>query len=201
MKRSFSGFLFVIVFLAAVFLALPSTASAHCDTLDGPVISAAKKALNTENVNFVLIWVKPENEDAIRKALKRAQNKRKRAKTKAEKDKADLEFFETLVKIHRDGEGAKYEGIKPAGSVEPEIALADKAVETGKINEVLNYIASDQNREIIRHLFHKLQAKSDYQTDNVAAGREFIETYVVFIHSVEKAIQGVILQMNEARHH
>jgi hypothetical protein len=29
----------------------------HCDTLNGPVIADARKALDTGNVNLVLIWV------------------------------------------------------------------------------------------------------------------------------------------------
>ncbi len=175
--------------------------SAHCDTLDGPVVNAAKKAMETNNANYVLIWVKPENEDEIKKALKRARDKRKAAKTKEEKDKAEMELFEILVRIHREGEGAKYEGIKPVGSVEPEIALADKAVETGKLDDVLHHIQFPENREIILHLFHKVKEKSHYYVDDVPAGREFIEAYVIFIHAVEKAIKGAILQESKLHEH
>lgn len=189
----------ILFFLVASFVS-PRQVSAHCDTLDGPVVNAARKALNTENVNYVLIWVKPENEDEIRKALRRAMDKRKKAKTKEEKDKADMEFFEALVRIHREGEGAKYEGIKPAGSAEPEIALADKAVETSRIDEILGKIQSEHAKEIVKHLFHQVMEKSHYQIDDVSAGREFIEAYVKFIHTVEKAVKGEEVSA-EAHHH
>lgn len=198
-KKFLQGLVVILFFLVASFIS-PRQASAHCDTLDGPVVNAARKALNTENVNYVLIWVKPENEDEIRKALEKARKKRKQAKTKEEKDKADIEFFEILVRIHREGEGAKYEGIKPAGSVEPEIALADKAVETGKIDEVLNHITSEHSKEVVRHLFHKVQKTSRYNVDNVPAGREFIEAYVKFIHTVEKAVKGQEVSVEEHHH-
>lgn len=191
---------FLSFFVVAMFLA-PSNASAHCDTLDGPVVNAARKAMSTDNVNYILIWVKPESEDEIRKTLKRAKKKKQDAKTKEEKEKAEMELFETLVRVHREGEGAKYEGIKPVGSVEPEIALADKAVETEKLDEVLNHIGSHENREIITHLFHKLKEISGYDENDVAAGREFIESYVVFIHAVEKAVQGVILDRSKLHEH
>ncbi|OGG05086.1 hypothetical protein A2Z33_06150 [Candidatus Gottesmanbacteria bacterium RBG_16_52_11] len=194
----------VFVILSILFGALyvfPSRTSAHCDTLDGPVVNAARKAINTDNANYVLIWVKPENEDEIRKALKRAKAKKKAAKTKEEMDKAEMELFEILVRIHREGEGAGYEGIKPAGSVEPEIALADKAVETGKLDNVIQHIQSPENREIILHLFHKIKEKSHYSVDDVPAGREFIEAYVVFIHAVEKAIKGEILHESKLHDH
>lgn len=198
-KKFLQGLVVILFFLVASFIS-PRQASAHCDTLDGPVVNAARKALNTENVNYVLIWVKPENEDEIRKALEKARKKRKQAKTKEEKDKADIEFFEILVRIHREGEGAKYEGIKPAGSVEPEIALADKAVETGKIDEILNHITSEHSKEVVRHLFHKVQETSRYDVDNVPAGREFIEAYVKFIHTVEKAVKGQEVSVEEHHH-
>ena len=32
----------------------------HCDTRDGPVVKAAIKALETGNLNYVLIWI-PRN--------------------------------------------------------------------------------------------------------------------------------------------
>ena len=38
----------------------------HCDTLDGPVIGLARKALETGNVNLVLPWVRAEDEPEIR---------------------------------------------------------------------------------------------------------------------------------------
>jgi len=196
----FQVFAVLLFFVFGAFF-LPQTVSAHCDTLDGPVVTAARKAMETNNPNYILIWVKPENEDEIRKALKRAKDKKKTAKTKEEKDKAEMELFEMLVRIHREGEGAKYEGIKPAGSVEPEIALADKAVETKKLDSVLHHIQSAENREIIFHLFHKVKEKSHYDVDDVPAGREFIEAYVTFIHAVEKAIKGVVLQENQLHEH
>ncbi|EKE12889.1 MAG: hypothetical protein ACD_13C00134G0050 [uncultured bacterium] len=189
----------LLLIVSGFFFAKP--VSAHCDTLDGPVINAARKAMEKDNVNYILIWVKPENEDEIRKALKRAKDKKKKAKTKEEMDKAEIELFEILVRIHREGEGAKYEGVKPVGSIEPEIALADKAVETKKLDEVLDHIESPENREIVLHLFHKVEEKSHYNVDDVPAGREFIEAYVVFIHAVEKAMKGEVLHKEHLHNH
>jgi hypothetical protein len=37
-------------------------AVAHCDTPDGLVVAAARKALDTGNVNLVLIWVQKRDE-------------------------------------------------------------------------------------------------------------------------------------------
>lgn len=198
MRRVLLTVISVVFFFFITLFVSPSRISAHCDTLDGPVVSAARRALDTENANYVLIWVKPESEE-IRKALKRARKKRAQARSKEEKDKADMKFFETLVKVHREGEGTAYEGIKPAGSVEPEIALADKAIKSGKLDKVLVNISSDKSKEIIRHLFHKLNKRAKYEVDDLVSGRKFIESYVQFIHSVERAIKD--LEVSEEAHH
>ncbi len=58
--------------LAGFFLLLPSSVSAHCDGMDGPVVKAAKKALETGNVSLVLIWVQEQDEEAIKEAFNRA---------------------------------------------------------------------------------------------------------------------------------
>ena len=57
---------------------------------------------------------------------------------------ADLYFFETLVRIHRAGEGAPYTGLKPAGrDLGPAIPAADKAIETGALEPLLKLITSE----------------------------------------------------------
>ena len=43
-------------------------------------------------------------------------------------------FFETLVRIHRAGEGEPYTGMKPAGrDLGPAVPAADKAIVDGKL--------------------------------------------------------------------
>lgn len=201
MKKLILSLTYISAFIFAVLFIFPSLVSAHCDSIDGPVVNAARRALKTENVNFVLIWVKPEDEEEIRRALKRARDKWKKAKTDREREEADMEFFETLVKVHREGEGAGYEGIKPAGSVGKEIALADRAVEKGNLDEVLKAIPLSESREIVMHLFKELKEKSDYNIDDLNAGREFVESYAQFIHGTENALKGVNLKMDAHHTH
>ena len=42
---------------------------AHCDGLDGPVVKAAQRALETRNPALVLIWVQEKDEREIRIAF------------------------------------------------------------------------------------------------------------------------------------
>lgn len=158
-------------------------AAAHCDTLDGPVVAAARKALDTGNVNLVLIWVQKRDEAEIRKHFEKTVAVRK--VSAQAKELADMYFFETLVRIHRAGEGAGYTGLKPAGKIEPPIAAADKSLETGKLQEVAQLISKRMEQGLHRH-FEDMMKKKKYKPDDVAAGRAFASAYVEYTHYVER---------------
>jgi hypothetical protein len=118
-----------LVFLGLLLLA-PNRALGHCDGMDGPVVKAAQKALETGNVNLVLIWVQEADEPEVRKAF--AQTMAVRKLGPEAKELADRYFFETLVRMHRAREGAAYTGLKPAGrDLGPAIPAADRALEDG----------------------------------------------------------------------
>jgi hypothetical protein len=168
--------------LGALLLA-PGSAYAHCDTLDGPVVAAARKALDTGNVNLVLIWVQKKDDAEIRKQFEKTVAVRK---TNAQaRELADMYFFETLVRIHRAGEGAPYTGLKPAGKVEPPIAAADKSLETGKIQDVAKVVSSRMEEGLHRH-FEDVMKKKKYNPADVAAGRAYASAYVEYTHYVER---------------
>ncbi len=113
-------------------------AAAHCDTMAGPVIAAAKVALAKGDITPVLKWVKKDDEKAMREAFKRALAVR--TKGPEAKELADMYFFETLVRVHRAGEGAPYTGLKPADAIEPIVAACDKALDSGKVDEVVEHV-------------------------------------------------------------
>ena len=107
-------------------------ASAHCDTNDGPAVTDGRRALDCGNVNIALKWVRPEDENEVRTAFERARRVRTAGGEAAVL--ADQWFLENLVRIHRAGEGAAYDGIKPAGTVIPaQVRAADEALERGTI--------------------------------------------------------------------
>ncbi len=171
---------------AAILVALllaPITTFAHCDTLDGPVVAAARKALDSGNVNLILVWVQKKDEGEIRNMFQKAVAVRK-AGGQA-KELADLYFFETLVRIHRAGEGAGYTGLKPAGKIEPPIAAADKSLESGKLQDVAQLISKRTEQGLHRN-FEDMMKKKKYGPDDVAAGRAFASAYVEYTHYVER---------------
>jgi len=158
-------------------------AKAHCDTLDGPVIESARHALTTGDVTPLLKWVPIDDEQLIRTAFKNTVEVRKLG-GQAQK-LADMYFFETLVRIHRAGEGASYTGLKPGVEIDPAIALADKALESGSADKLVG-ILTDATAKGIRERFHRALETKKHADESVTAGREFVEAYVIFTHYVEE---------------
>jgi uncharacterized protein DUF6448 len=167
--------------VCALIWSLP--AAAHCDTLDGPVVAAARKALDTGNVNLVLVWVQKKDDAEIRKHFEKTVAVRK-VNAQA-KELSDMYFFETLVRIHRAGEGAGYTGLKPAGKIAPPIAAADRSLETGKLQEVAQLI-SKRLEQGLHGNFEAMMKKKNYSPNDVAAGRAFASAYVEYTHYVER---------------
>lgn len=181
--RSFTR-LSVAASIAFVAVLSARTASAHCDTADGPVVADAKVALEKGDVTPVLKWVKPAAEAEIKAAFARALGAR--GKGPEVRALADEYFFENLVRIHRAGEGAPYTGILPAGTpVEPAIALADRSLDSGSADKLVKGI-EHHVEEGIRERFTRAAAAKKRADTNVAAGREFVEAYVELTHYVER---------------
>lgn len=181
----------------AVFLMAPiKDVSAHCDTLDGPVVEAARLALERADVTPVLKWVPKEHEQEIRDAF--SQTLAVRVKGKKARELADRFFFETLVRVHRAGEGAPYTGLKSAGTVEPAIVAADKALQTASVDTLADKI-SNAVREGIKKRFDAALEKKKHADDSVEAGRDFIEAYVQYVHFIE-GIHNLVAKGAEHHH-
>lgn len=172
--------------LAAVVLALlPSAmAFAHCDTLDGPVVADARAALERGDVAPVLKWVRPADEAEIRAVF--AQVVAVRSVSPAACELADRHFFETLVRVHRAGEGAPYTGLQPAGSaVDPAVRLADAAIAAGS-PEALEKALVAHLREGLAERWRRLAAARPHASESAEAGRAWVAAYVDFVHYAER---------------
>lgn len=172
----------VVLVISGIMLA-PSLASAHCDTLDGPVVKDARIALEKGDVTPVLKWVKPKFEDEIRSAFKKTIAVR--AKGPEAKELADMYFFETLVRIHRLGENAPYTGLKKAASVEPFIVEADNVVEGHSSEALIKELVDTVDGSLRKRIAQVLKARLE-SDKSVDAGRKYVEAYVSFVHYVEK---------------
>jgi len=173
---------FLIMVVLATWLFIPKVARAHCDSMDGPVVIEAQKALEKEDVTPVLKWVSKEYEDEIKTAFNKTLEVRKKGVLAQEL--ADNYFFETLVRIHRAGEGAPYTGLKPAGHIDPPVAAADKAIESENVEKLAENIGRKAESEI-KESFKYLMDTKKHKDESVIAGREYVEAYVLFVHYIE----------------
>ncbi|HBA55809.1 MAG TPA: hypothetical protein DCZ04_15510 [Syntrophorhabdus aromaticivorans] len=188
----------ILAVLSAVFTVIllsNGNAYAHCDTLDGPVVAEARAALASGDVTPLLKWVSAEEEESIKTAFKHTLAVRKLGGEA--KQLADMYFFETLVRIHRAGEGAPYTGLKPGAAIDPAVALADKAIESGSVDKLANVLTQALDKGI-RERFERVMKTRQHADESVAVGREFVEAYVQFTHYAE-GIHGLVKK--GASHH
>ncbi|MCI0691073.1 DUF6448 family protein [candidate division KSB1 bacterium] len=177
-------FISMAIACAAMSFLLPRTARAHCDAMNGPVVMAAKSALEKGGITPVLKWIKKEYEAETQAAFKKTLMVRN--KGPEAKELADMYFFETVVRLHRAGEGEPYTGIKPASAkLEPAVVAADKALESGSVEVLVKMITDDVAKGIRERFEHTIAAKK-HAEKSVEAGREFVAAYVEFMHYVER---------------
>lgn len=176
-----------LAYLLAI-LIMPVNILAHCDALDGPVVKAAQKALETGSPNLVLIWVRKQDEGEVKAAFQKTLAVRRLGPEAREL--ADRYFFETVVRMHRAGEGAPYTGLNPAGQdIGPAIPAADKALESGSVDELLRML-TETSQEGVRKHFKYATSLKNFNKDNIESGREYVKAYVVFIHYVERLYEA-----------
>lgn len=163
----------------------------HCDTLDGPVVAAARKALETRDVELILPFAPKSEEAEIREAFRRTVQVR--GSGKETQEIADLWFFETVVRLHRAGEGAPYTGLKPAGlDWGPVIPRADKAIEKGNATEVIEFLNQAVARAVSERFDRAIALKAHAKHD-VDAARAYTSAmlgFELFSHHLYASITG-----------
>jgi hypothetical protein len=178
-----SALAFVAAGAVTLVVLVPTPARAHCDTLDGPVVQDARTALAAGDVTPALKWVPADREAEIRHAFARARAVRDLGPDA--RALADRFFFETLVRVHRDGEGAPYTGLKPGGTVvDPTILAADSALETGDVEPLLEQVTHLVERGLRERHAHAVETRRRAQM-SVEEGRRYVAAYVDFVHYAE----------------
>ena len=177
------------IIVVVLLLLNPNVLFAHCDTMDGPVIKESLTALDKGDVTPLLKWVHKENEAEVKDSFAKAVALRK--KGPEEKEVADQYFLNTIVRIHRIGEGASFTGIKPAGSMEPIEAMTDNSIESGSTDDLISKIDAHLNKEI-KGRFDKVMAKKKHMNESVEAGREYVDAYVDYIHYIVRVHSAMV---------
>jgi hypothetical protein len=171
------------------------SAQAHCDALGGPVANAAQKALENGNVNPVLAYAPEAAEPEIRAAF----DKTRKVRTLGPDAQtlADQSFMETVIRLHRAGEGAAYTGLKPAGTdYGPVIPAAEQAVETGDLTKLKAVLVEEIEHALNERLAHVRELQKAPLEPQTAAevphARARISAELGFIIFAEKVHQAML---------
>lgn len=176
------------VLLAAMMWVFTVPSFAHCDSYDGPVIQDAYKALDQEDVSYILKWILEDQEAEITSLFGKTVNlKHGDAEVYRIVEK---HFLETLVRLHRETEGAPYTGLKPAGSTAPIVEMADRSIENQEVQTLLTNLGK-HIQKVITEKYDKVAALSKVKDDSVAEGRAYVSAYVDYTHTLE-AIEAVM---------
>lgn len=182
-------------------------ATAHCDAEDGPVAQAARRALEAGSVLPALPFAPEAAEAEIARAF--AQASAVRALGPEARALADRHFTETLVRLHRAGEGAPYAGLRPAGLDQgPAIPAAEWVLASRDAGPLADLLGRALRTQLEARL-DRAQALPAPGTDpvnpaEVASARSRVSAAFAFIGWVEglhRAIEGDVHAAAAEAHH
>ena len=196
MKSVIRKSLYALAVVSVLNLSVINSAFAHCDSMDGPVITEAKSALSKGDVTPLLKWVPAADEEKIKVVFDQVMPVRNLGNQAQEL--ADRQLFATLVEVHRASEGAPYSGIKPAGGIDPAVMAADLALEKGNIDDLVARITHKFEQNVRERFAAALNTKARSE-ESVVEGREFVKEYVQYVHYVE-AVHNAVAAADEHSH-
>ncbi|SMO40478.1 hypothetical protein SAMN06265379_101555 [Saccharicrinis carchari] len=170
----------LLLTFALMLVSLPGFA--HCDSYDGPVIKDALKALDKNNVQLVLKWIEPQQEKEIISLFDKTYRLKKGDKQVY--SIVEKHFLETLVRLHRETEGAPYTGLKPAGSTTPLVVMADNSIAKNDVGEVINTVTTHLE-QVLRDRYATVAKLGKTKDESVEQGRAYVHAYVQYTHTLE----------------
>jgi len=186
-RNSFKATLLLGLTICLMF-ALPLTSLGHCDSYDGPVVKDALKALETNNVTRVLKWISKEQEPEIISLFNKTYNLR--GGDQEIYGIVEKHFLETLVRLHRETEGAPYTGLKPAGTTKKIIVLSDQAIDSKSVDNLVGKL-NGHIEKVVREKFTVVSALYSEKDKSPEKGREYVKAYVDYTHTLE-AIHDIL---------
>ncbi|HLV39870.1 DUF6448 family protein [Xanthomarina sp.] len=181
-KERFFKFNMQSLLLTFAFMLASISGFAHCDSYDGPVIKDALKALDQNNVQLVLKWIEPQQEMEIIPLFDKTY--RLKSGDKQVYSIVEKYFLETLVRLHRETEGAPYTGLKPAGSTTPLVTMADNSIANKDVEGVIKTV-TNHLEQVLRERYATVAKLSKTKDNSVVQGREYVHAYVEYTHTLE----------------
>jgi len=175
----------------------------HCDSMDGPVVLAAKRALTGRDPKLILPYVKAAGEAEVLAAFQ--WTLAAHDGNAAANEVADLYSYETAVRVHRAGEGAPYTGFKPAGlGFGPVVPVAERAVEASSPDELVA-VLGDKVRDEVLERSERCMTLKPHASESVEHARKYVEAMLgleVWAHKLYRcASAGPHEEHGEAHEH
>jgi hypothetical protein len=146
---------------------------------NGPVIRAAKMAMETGNASYILIWLPKEAENTLKNLLERTYCEN-RTRKNTQNHSIDW-YFKSVNRLHSRYGWPDYPGMKFKETDEETIALmVERAFESGNFEEINSIIPLNHSGDA-RERFHKVMMKRNYSVDDIAAGRVYVSAFIAFI--------------------
>jgi len=175
--------------LAVSLSVAPDPLWAQCDSLDGPLVKAARNALETRQIALVLPWVLERDETEIRVAFDTTLAVRDlSAPARA---LADRYFFVTVVRVHRAAEREPYTGLQPAGrDLGPAIPAAEQAIRERSAEPLVEFLSGSMAIGVLGRL-QDVVAAENYQPGDLRAARGYVKAYTEFIRYVDRLYEAI----------
>jgi len=160
----------------------------HMSFDNDPVMSAAKKALETGKAHYILIWIPEESENTLKNLLEKVC-----CTLNTQKDGNDHIvdwYFETIKRLHSGYYGSRNLNIPTKTPEEKTIIfLVERACESGNF-EVITTIIPDTPAGEMRQRFNDVMKKRNYTVENITDGRVYVSAFTDFIAFVNSLRSG-----------
>lgn len=158
------------------------------DSHNGPMMIAAKRALETGKAHHILIWIPEKSENTLKNLLEKVCCKR-RIQADGHDRIVDW-YFETISRFHSGYYGPHNLNISTKTPEEKSIIfLVESACESGNFEEITTVIRDTPTGEM-RQRFDDVMKKRNYCEENIAAGRVYVSVFTYFIAFVNNLRTG-----------
>lgn len=159
----------------------------HCDSLNRPVVTAARRALEASDADVILPFVPADGAAEVRDAFDRTLGHRaRRPKRWPTAGSSKLPSGCTVPAKARP-----FTGLKPAGlDVGPVIPAAERALDSGSPDELIDVLCVSVRDQVTQRHHHAMAFKT-HAGEGVESAREYVEATLgleVWAHSVYKQV-------------
>lgn len=160
------------------------------DVIQGPVVKAAKMALETGNVNYILIWLPEESENTLKNLLEKTCCKRS-SRMNMQNQAYDW-YFATVNRFFSTSRSYDYLKTQFGGLAEKPLVLkVDTAIESGNFEEIRDIIPITHEADAKQRFLHVMNMRN-YPVNDIAAGRAYVSAFFDFNRYVHDLSSGSI---------